>query len=362
MIEMMEKSPNMQSFFKWLFSNKDNFDQIAFIFYSQRNWNNARFVPLFSKSEDIKLVYFSGFKIRQLDRICLIIFRFLTKLPKKKINRYRIVHAFNFSKSFKPKNLVVHIDDPTYTQEEIEKAKSWEKYCSKNGIESFIITTNQFTVNYFRKYLSKTHILIIEQGYHDIQTVKFDKKIFFSCVYSSPFIHYGSDKHSNHSTWSANLLIEKIIPDLLEKDEGIVIELIGEVGRDAYSILSSFPNVYLHGQVGSEKNLEIISNCDLALYPRLIDHKRSILKIFTYVGAGIPVLSFDLVDTKVVKQHKLGFIVKSSDEFISKIIFLKNNPHLLHKIQENVINFRPNYSWNKLARKLDDFMLDLSIR
>jgi hypothetical protein len=320
MIEMMEKSPNMQSFFKWLFSNKDNFDQIAFIFYSQRNWNNARFVPLFSKSEYIKLVYFSGFKIRQLDRICLIIFRFLTKLPKKKINRYRIVHAFNFSKSFKPKNLVVHIDDPTYTQEEIEKAKSWEKYCSKNGIESFIITTNQFTVNYFRKYLSKTHILIIEQGYHDIQTVKFDKKIFFSCVYSSPFIHYGSDKHSNHSTWSANLLIEKIIPDLLEKDEGIVIELIGEVGRDAYSILSSFPTPVFAQTTDAEK---AVLEKQLAELEAEIKQQEQVLN--TYASASVLDMSIRTaviagnndakIPTKIViitKSHSPGSIPMST--------------------------------------------------
>jgi glycosyltransferase involved in cell wall biosynthesis len=80
------------------------------------------------------------------------------------------------------------------------------------------------------------------------------------------------------------------------------------------------------------------------------------LKIFTYIGAGLPIVTFDLIDTEIVKRCKLGFSVKESDEFVEKIIELKKAPETLKHFKANLISNREMYSWKNLAQKMDNLL------
>ena len=99
--------------------------------------------------------------------------------------------------------------------------------------------------------------------------------------------------------------------------------------------------------------MQILSTSTIGLYPRNIDHKRSMLKIFSYIGAGLPIVTFDLVDTRVVKDNSLGYSVAEVSEFIASIVKLKSSTELLNKFSTNVNNFRVNYTWENLANKME---------
>ena len=45
--------------------------------------------------------------------------------------------------------------------------------------------------------------------------------------------------------------------------------------------------------------------------------------------------------------------MKSSEEFIKKIVDLKNSDRLLSEFKNNVNNFSLNYSWDMLAKKME---------
>ena len=77
------------------------------------------------------------------------------------------------------------------------------------------------------------------------------------------------------------------------------------------------------------------------------------LKIFTYIGAELPIVTFDLIDTEIVKRKNLGFSVATSELFVEKIIELKNNVGLLNFFKTNIKMEKNAYSWKNLARKME---------
>jgi glycosyltransferase involved in cell wall biosynthesis len=97
----------------------------------------------------------------------------------------------------------------------------------------------------------------------------------------------------------------------------------------------------------------VIQDCDLGIYPRQVDHKRSILKIYSYIGAGIPIVGFDLIDTKIVKDYNLGVLVKSKEELIDRIIELSKDNQTYLRYKSNVYKIRNLFTWNVLAHKLE---------
>ena len=347
------KNPNVQLFHHWIFRKTDKLDEIVFIFISEKNATNLRFLPLFESSENIRIIVFYGLSLRYFDRIILKVMSLLVRVFRFKINKYRVLHMLNLELGFKNKIQILHIDDPTYSADEREQILKWQVKI-KNNIP-VIICTNEYTKKIFKSAIPNIRILIIEQGFHDVGLVKPKTRLKnFTCAYSSPYIHYGSDLHGNDPSWGSSELIDEIIPMLNSKIPDLKIHLIGEVGKNAREKLSNYNNIYLHGRVDPLTNIEILKMCSIGIYPRTFDNKRSVLKIQSYIGAGLPVVTYDLIDTQVIKLNSLGFSVKSATEFVNKIKWLIDNPERYVELEKKVIDFRTGYTWKKLAVKMQN--------
>ena len=266
------------------------------------------------------------------------------------------MHLFNTEYKFLSNKQVLHLDDPEYTESELNNLLRWENFCTTKGKIPILICTNSFTYTWLTAKLVNTQVFIVEQGFHSLERYDSNTNAKFSCVYTSPYIHYGNDKHAKHSTWGAELLIDQLIPRLNFLDPGVEIHLVGEIGKHARKELAKLKNIHVYGRVNFKKNITILSSCHIGIYPRTFDHRRSILKIFSYIGAGLPIVTFDLIDTEVVKLNSLGFAVGTVDEFITRILELKNSSDLMQKYKENISVFRINFTWSILAAKMENIL------
>jgi glycosyltransferase involved in cell wall biosynthesis len=345
------ENQNVQLFRKWLFRKTDNLDQIVFIFVSKKNATNLRFMPLFEASQNVRIVVFYGLSIRYFDRVILKVMKVLIRKCRSKIDKYTVFHMLNLELGFKNKIQILHIDDPTYSVDELEQILSWQTHL-KNNL-AIIICTNEYTEKFYKSAIPNITILIIEQGFHDVQLLNHKLPLTnFSCVYSSPYIHYGSDLHGADSSWGSSELIDNIIPLLNNNIPDIQIHLIGEIGKHAREKLNKCNNIHLYGRVDPLTNIEILKKCSLGIYPRTHDNKRSVLKILSYIGAGLPVVTYDLIDTEVIKINSLGFSVDNVADFVDKIKWLRDNPEGYMELERKVIDFRNEYTWGKLAIKM----------
>ena len=353
---------NAEPFYRWILRRSDPLDHFVFYFLSRTNATSPRYFSLFNSSTRIRIVYLSGLRVPYTDLVLLKFYKLLIYLFKLKISNYKFVHIISDTTYLKSKNQVMHIDDPTYNLKEQKNLIKWNRYLLSNGLNPFIVCTNSFTAKWLDSFMEKTKVTIIEQGFFTTEDIavnsqqKVDK--VFSCVYSSPYIHIGKDKHAKHDTWGAELLINEIIPAIAQKDLKIQIHLIGEVGNDASKALMNHNNIIYHGRVDFFQNTRILSDCSVGIYPRNVDLKRSMSKIFSYIGAGLPIVTYDLYDTEVVKLNNLGYSVSSIDEFVDKIIFLKNNPDELKKLSSNVNAFKNAYTWENLSKKMEDYLIN----
>jgi hypothetical protein len=260
---------------------------------------------------------------------------------------------FNVEVNYINRKQIFHIDDPLYSEDEIDLLKQWSSKIRLNKGSPIVICTNSYTRDWYLEKSVEAKILVIEQGFHPINLPNKFKSDSFSCVYSSPYIHFEGDKHENHSTWGSELLIREIIPEINAKDKAIEIHLIGQVGENAKKALAKLENICIYGRVDFLENMSILSKRSIGIYPRTFDHKRSILKIYSYIGAGLPIVTFDLFDTKVVKDNGLGFSVTNCKEFVDKIIELKSNELLYNNYRNKVLKFRAAHTWELLAHKME---------
>jgi len=346
------KNRNSESYWKWIFRTNDHLSQIVFIFVSKLNAQNARNFQLFEASTDIRIVYLNGIRIRYTDVIMLKLFPIMVKLFKNKTRRYNALHLFSIPKFYTRQKQVLHLDDPVYSKFELENIIKWASAQNYNNGESILICTNEYTKNWFLMRVKFLKVFIVEQGFQDIVPTKSSPALNFSCVYSSPYIDISTDKHGNHTTWGAEILITQIIPKLNRVDPDIQIHIIGQIGKKANHSLSKLHNVFTYGRVNFKENSEILSKCTIGIYPRTFDHKRSILKIFSYIGAGLPVVTFDLEDTRVIKDYNLGLSVNSIDDFVRAIVQLKEQPKILKNLERNIDKFRAPYTWQNLSKKM----------
>jgi hypothetical protein len=345
---------NAKPIWRWIFLSGDHLERIVFLFISRKNANNARFIPLFEKTSKIRIVYFNGFNLLYTDTLTQYIFKLIILIFKYKIDKYNSVHMFSTQYNFKALNQILHIDDPNYDQKTVDSLIKWEKQRSLHGVNPIIICTNNFTKEWLNSVLTYTKVLVIEQGFHKIALERtIVKTNEFSCVYSSPYIDYKGDKHNKHSTYGCEILINEIIPGLYDADPTITIHMIGKVGKNAKKALERFPNIVMHGRVDFIENMQILKNAHIGIYPRLYDHKRSVLKIFTYMGAGLPVVTFELTDTSIVKQLDFGLSVNSIPDFISAVCELKKSPHLLNHYKSNILRVHESYTWVNLSKKME---------
>ena len=288
------------------------------------------------------------------------IWKLLGRMSSARLGKYKYVHIVGGHTNLKNKNHILHIDDPNYSLMEISYLQNWEKTLIRNESNPIIICTNKYTYKYLCEVTKHSRILIVEQGFNQLSLLKKSSKdiknnLKFSCVYSSPYMHIDEDKHANHGTWGAELLIKEIIPLINFKDPDIEIHLVGELGKCAKNKLKHCKNIVYYGRVNFNENLSILSGCSIGIYPRNNDLKRSMLKIFSYIGARLPIVTFDLIDTEVVKINNLGYSVTSTEEFVEKIVFLKNNPDLLLEFRNRIDIFQPKYSWQNLSRKMESY-------
>jgi len=343
------------SLLRWIFSRNEDLDQVVFYFLSSTNFTSARYFPFFDQNNKVRIVYIKGLPIRYTDFFMLKLFKLLGKIFKYRFNSYTYVHVFNPNEFYKSHFQVLHIDDLEYEIGYISMIIQWEQALITKGKIPIVVCTNPYTEAWLKQFLQRTKIIIIEQGFYPINNDPNNRKHnHFCCVYSSPYIHYGRDKHSNHSTWGSNHLLDEIIPRINALDSEVFIHLIGEIGPDAKNRVLSLSNVICHGQVSFIENAKLLNQCDIAIYPRTYDHKRSILKIFSYIGAGLPIVTYDLIDTQIVKSESLGFSVKSIDEFIYSIAELKTNVKLLNFYSNRVQSIGSIYHWSSLANKLNN--------
>jgi len=351
---------NAESLIKWIFRKNDHLKIISLYFLSRRYGTSPRYFPLLNASSKIRIVVVSGSRFPGGDRILLKIYPFIFKIFNRKISSYKWYFGSNFGlANVLDINCLIDFDDPDYTLSEVEIIKDWEKKQFKKNKDSRLAFTNLYAKKFFASKGITSEAYLIPQGHSSQISIRSSNSAIetaeLKIVYVSPIIAATGDQEAGHVNWDITSFIENIWLKL-PRDCGIQLHLIGDVRKNVRLKLTG-TNVIYYGLIPVQECGEIMKRFDIGIYPRTQDNYRQAQKIVEYLGAGLPIITYDLVDTSLVKDFNCGWVVQNSSEFIEKLLELQKNPRQLIEKKENVFATFDQFSWIKLAAKLENIMV-----
>jgi glycosyltransferase involved in cell wall biosynthesis len=169
-------------------------------------------------------------------------------------------------------------------------------------------------------------------------------------VYISPTIDVRGDPNEGHNMWDASPLLLDIWPKVSSANARL--HLIGRLGPKAALCLED-SRIRSYGLLSIDECSRILPTFDVALYPRIHDNAWLPQKLIEYLGAQLPILAFNLVDTQIVSELSIGILVGSITEFSEAIDSLCINQNTLEDFRINCAAISQSYSWSNLAKRYE---------
>lgn len=348
------KNPNAVSWWLWIF-RKNRLPNGAIYFLSRRYSTSPRFFPLFNEFEKTEIVLFKGSRFPLVDRFYLSLLPIFMRVFSKKISKYSWFTALNSNPDLiVGSNMILNLDDPTFSATEIKELLSWESKVISKGFSSCIVCTTKRVADYLKDNELQSNVIVIPQG-HSVNLKRTNNLAksskYLDIVYISPSIDIAGDKHGGHTMWDASTLLLEIWP--LIQSDNLRLHLIGKLGKNASSILSD-KRIIPYGLLSVSDCADLLPSFDLALYPRKVDNGWLPQKLVEYIGAGLPILGFRLIDTEIIEELGVGVLVDGVDEFASRLDHFCENTQELETLRENSRHYATQYSWKSLADKFEE--------
>jgi glycosyltransferase involved in cell wall biosynthesis len=272
------------------------------------------------------------------------------RIYSKKISKYSWFTALNSNPDLiVGSNMILNLDDPTFSATEINELLSWESKVKSKGFSSCIVCTTKRIADYLKNNEIQSNVIVIPQG-HSVNLKRTNNLAksskYLDIVYISPSIDIAGDKHGGHTMWDASTLLVEIWP--LIQSDNLRLHLIGKLGKNASSILSD-KRIIPYGLLSVSDCADLLPSFDLALYPRKIDNGWLPQKLVEYIGAGLPILGFRLIDTEIIEELGVGVLVDGVDEFASRLDHFCENKQELETLRKNSRHYATQYSWKSLA-------------
>ena len=141
-------SRNVIPWWRWVFSMSPEYPALTFFFLSRKNSTSPRFFPLFNEMKSLQIVLVRGTRWGKLDYFQLKGLNLFEKITRKKQSSYSWLLTSKYMTGSKfGLNVALNMDDPLYTETEIENIIAWEKNIIN---ESFRYTIPRPTSGYFR--------------------------------------------------------------------------------------------------------------------------------------------------------------------------------------------------------------------
>lgn len=248
--------------------------------------------------------------------------------------------------------VIVDIDDPTFSTEEIERLN--------DSRVRVIVTTTEQLRELFIKYGVKRPIKVIPSGFNkrylNQRMVEWIKERFNPqgnpvVGYISPYLRIQPNPPDQNDI---SLLLEAM--EIVWKHEPhVYLWLIGHASKELRELALKEPRIKLIGLVSKKNLLNFVKNFDIGTYPRKVDHGgRFSVKLIEYMGCGVPIVATSVAETWIVKQAGAGFVVSSTEEFAQAIVHLLRDDRLRALLSENAILFAKDYDWDILARRYEN--------
>jgi glycosyltransferase involved in cell wall biosynthesis len=222
--------------------------------------------------------------------------------------------------------IVSDVDDPKYSEREVELLKLPQ-------VAAYVVTAES-AARRFESLGVGTPWYVVPQGVSlaslseaarlDVAT-RYRREDDFVVGYMAAFLRSRGDLGGENPLYNVDHLLE-LWPPIAEQIPEARLWLLGEPSGRIRSRVAGRHDVLLLGRVPKANILAYVANFDVALYPRTHDQGIRAAKVAEYLGAGVPVVSYDYAVTQDVKDAGAGILVSSASEFVEAVVSLARDP------------------------------------
>jgi glycosyltransferase involved in cell wall biosynthesis len=305
------------------------------------NHNNPRYADLFPRFDNLIRFYkvtLSGHRVLRG-----VQYRLWHALQKKLIyprvlrylsNRYETLFTVDCSQIPmwpRPKSVVVDIDDPVFTTEEVTALNLPQ-------VRAIVVTTEKAKVIFQNLGVTRP-IHVIPQGVPvgrtDPQKVESVRRQFKNesdviVGYHAPMLTMSADGSNRRRSDQNDLdFLFAAFEDARKIEPRIKLWLFGEPSESLskYVLQGREPWVKLFGYVPFSEMLNYLANVDIGVYPRTWTPPpaRFSVKIAQFMASGIPVVARDLDESFVIREANCGIVCKTQWDFTQRLVELTRN-------------------------------------
>ena len=148
-----------------------------------------------------------------------------------------------------------------------------------------------------------------------------------TCVigYVSAFLLLPGDRGGANPLYNVEHLLD-LWNEIAAHDSSLRLWLVGGASDQMRRRCAGRRDIVLFGRVPREQLLSTVANFDIGLYPRTEDQGVRASKIAEYLGAGVPIVSYDYSVVDDVRAAGAGVLVKTPREFAAAVERLAQHP------------------------------------
>ncbi len=173
--------------------------------------------------------------------------------------------------------------------------------------------------------------------------------------YLAAFLLLPGDRGGDDPLYDLSHLLE-LWDDVRARVPDARLLLVGEPSRRLRERLAGRADVVLAGRVPHERLLAELAQVDVAVYPRTSGRGIRAAKVAVYLGAGIPVVSYDYAVVDDLRETGAGVLVSTRAEFADAVARLLTDEAERERLAERARAAGRERDWRVLAARFEQIL------
>jgi glycosyltransferase involved in cell wall biosynthesis len=254
--------------------------------------------------------------------------------------------------------IVVDVDDPFFTEREVE-------LLSSPNLAAYVVTAERAG--------RRLQSLGVEKPYHVIpqgvslrtvtpeliQAAGRRRRATGEVIvgYMAAFLLAAGDRGGESPLYNVDHLL-----DLWEEVHlcapAARLWLVGGASERVRERVRGREDILLLGRLPRDQALAHTANFDIALYPRTKDQGVRAAKVAEYMGLGVPTVSYDFAVTDELRETGAGVLVPTPAAFVEAVVHLIEDASARRTLADAATAAGRARDWDLLARRYEDEILD----
>jgi glycosyltransferase involved in cell wall biosynthesis len=253
--------------------------------------------------------------------------------------------------------IVSDVDDPTFTQREVQ-------LLSMPQLAAYVVTAERAARRFEALGVQKPwHVIpqgvslssLSTDGTARVRERRRDGEIVVG--YMAAHLLSAEDRGGDSPLYNVDHLLE-LWDKVHAREPKARLWLIGGPSDRVRARCAGRDDIVLFGRLPRDRVLDHAANFDLALYPRTADQGIQAAKVAEYMGVGVPTVSYDFEVTSVLRDTGAGVLVGDPREFVAAVVHLAGDAAARGELAEAARRAGRELDWDVLGRRYEEQILD----